>query len=171
MSENFRGKNVFICGYDEDNNINKLKVNKNGELKILNNNGISDSNNNLINLLQSIDNKLDNINNKEHFFGGNLIDGENLNKDQLTNMINVEKYSYCNIFYEDNTYSNYNYITIMGMLDNYSYFELDQIKLKRMHNCRKGIYIKLNIVGIKELYLQNCSNEIFEDVIASIYCY
>lgn len=155
MSENFRGKNVFICGYDEDNNINKLKVNKNGEIKISNNISFSDGNNI----------------NKNVYHGGNLIDSKNLGIDKITNMINVENYNYCNIFYEDQTYSNNNFINVLGMLDNYSYYELDTIKLKYIHNCRKGVLFNLNIVGIKELYLQNCFNEIFEDVVASVFCY
>lgn len=152
MSDNFRGKNVFICGYDEDNNINKLKVNKNGEIKISNNISFSDGNKNV-------------------YHGGNLIDSKNLGIDKITNMINVENYNYCNIFYEDQTNSNNNFINVLGMLDNYSYYELNTIKLKHIHNCRKGVLFNLNIVGIKELYLQNCSNEIFEDVVASVFCY
>lgn len=155
MSENFRGKNVFICGYDEDNNINKLKVNKNGEIKISNNISFSDEN--------SV--------NKNIYHGSNLINCQNLGIDKITNVVNVENYSYCNIFYEDDTISNNNFITVLGILDNYCYYELDTIQLKHMHNCRKGVLFKLNIIGIKELYLQNCSDETFENVIASVYCY
>lgn len=173
MSESFRGKNVVICGYDNNNNIHKVKVNKNGEI-IVSNNSISDSKNDLINLLQNIDNKLngENIkNNKDIFFGGNLINCKNLKNNRITNMVNVENYNYCNIFYEDESTTLNNNISIMGMLDNYCYYELDILKPKYVNNCRKCIYIKLNIVGIKEIYLENTSNETFEKVIASIYCY
>jgi hypothetical protein len=161
MSENFRGKNVVICGYDENNNIQKIKVNNKGELVISNNISFSDPSNQLNN---------SNIN-KKTYYGGNLFDHKNLKKHQITKMIDVEKYQYCNIFYEDQSCSNYNYIYVMGMLDNYSYYEIDKIKLKHIHNCRKGVLFKLNIIGIKELYLENYSDDEFKDIIASVYCY
>lgn len=144
----FRAKNVIVCGYDNEGNINKLKVNKNGELNITNN-----------------------IINNTTFFGGNLINDKKLDKNGITNIINVNDFSYCKIFYEDDTISKHNYISIMGILDNYTYYELAKINLVYIDNYRKGSLLELNIIGIKDIFLQNYSVDEFEYVTASLYAY
>lgn len=175
MSDNIRGKNVVIYGQNDDGTINKIKTNKDGELKVT----FENSNNKIIELLESINNKLltNSTNNnsnrldKELYYGGNMIDYIDFNSKDVSKIINVENGSICNIFYEDDSDSYYNIIYVMGILDNYTYYEIGQIKVSKSGNYRKGCLLNLKIIGIKEIYLQNNSTYNFENAIASIYCY
>jgi hypothetical protein len=165
--DNINGRYVIICGVDDKNNKKKIKVDSDGSLYVNLNDSIYEK---LYNKIDDLEKSLNNlkINIPDKL---NIINYTDFSPNDVSTIINVNNYNYCNIFYEDETLTSLDNISLYCMLEDYSYFKLLDIPLTIYNGTRKGFILNLKITGLNSLYLINNTINIFKNAFANIYLF